>query len=273
MALKTLLTHVRADAGAQFRLKAAVALARDHDALLIGLGANVIPSYLIDPYGVAVADWMPLVAEQQATDLAAAHETFKRLAEGVRSAWITSSELPTLAMARAARAADLLIIGGAPAKRDPYSEVDQGELVVTAGRPVLVVPPTGGELSPRRVMIAWNDSRESRRATADALPLLLLAESIVILALRVKGGLDNARIQADEVAGWLRRQGAAPALTQVGECQSDLIDAEILARAEAAKADLIVAGGYGHNRAAEWVLGGVTRELLRHPPRFVLLSH
>ena len=38
-------------------------------------------------------------------------------------------------------------------------------------------------------------------------------------------------------------------------------------------ADLIVAGGYGHTRLGEWVFGGVTRDLLRTPTGFVLLSH
>jgi len=240
---------------------------------LIGLSAAAVPPYLIDPYGVATADWMPLVADEQAKEAQAAHAAFRLAAEGVRSGWITSDDLPTLAMARAARSADLLIVGGAPAKTDPYSEVDQGELVVTAGRPVLVVPAIGGVLNPRRVLIAWKDGRESRRAVADALPFLLKAESILIVTLCAKGELDQRRREAEDVAGWLGRHGAAPALVQAAEVPTDLIDTEILARAQAAKADLIVAGGYGHSRAAEWILGGVTRSLLQRPPQFVFLSH
>ena len=38
-------------------------------------------------------------------------------------------------------------------------------------------------------------------------------------------------------------------------------------------ADLIVSGAYGHSRAYEWVLGGVTRHLLHACERFVFLSH
>ena len=38
-------------------------------------------------------------------------------------------------------------------------------------------------------------------------------------------------------------------------------------------AGLIVAGGYGHSRLREAVFGGVTRELLRHSPCPLLLSH
>jgi len=273
MTFKTLLTHVRGDAASLTRVATAAALARDLDALLIGLGASAVPPYLIDPYGVAAADWMPAVCEQQAKDLDGAHAAFKHHAEGARHAWLTSKTLPTVAMARHARAADLLIVGGPPVKADPYVEVDAGELVVTAGRPVLVVPATGGALAPRRVLIAWKDNRESRRAVADAAPFLLKAESIVILALCGKGELDATRAQIDEVAGWLKRQGAAPALCQSAEIPGDVVDAEILTRAESTRADLIVAGGFGHSRAAEWILGGVTRSLLRQPSQFVFLSH
>jgi len=38
-------------------------------------------------------------------------------------------------------------------------------------------------------------------------------------------------------------------------------------------ADLLVVGGYGHSPVRELVLGGVTRELLRHMTLPVLMSH
>jgi nucleotide-binding universal stress UspA family protein len=38
-------------------------------------------------------------------------------------------------------------------------------------------------------------------------------------------------------------------------------------------ADLIVMGAYGHSRLQEFVLGGVTREVLKAPFLPVLLSH
>jgi nucleotide-binding universal stress UspA family protein len=38
-------------------------------------------------------------------------------------------------------------------------------------------------------------------------------------------------------------------------------------------AGLLVTGAYGHNRFREWVLGGVTRELLERAPVPVLLAH
>ena len=38
----------------------------------------------------------------------------------------------------------------------------------------------------------------------------------------------------------------------------------MLAEVKEERADLIVAGAYGHSRLGEWAFGGVTRNLLRH---------
>jgi len=273
MAFKTLLTHVGRDQASTLRLQAAAALAGDLGALLIGLAAEAPPPYLLDSFGVATAQWLPVVVEEQAKAALAAHHAFREQTVGVHSAWLSSREPPTQALARHARAADLIVVGGGDEGGPPFCTVKSGELLVTAGRPLLVAPINGGRLTPRRILIAWKDTRESRRAVADALPFLLQAESITIVALCGKGELDETRAQAEDVAGWLKRQGAAPPLCQCAEAPSDLVDAELLAKAEAMRADLVVAGGYGHSRAAEWLVGGVTHTLLRRPDLFVFLSH
>jgi len=43
--------------------------------------------------------------------------------------------------------------------------------------------------------------------------------------------------------------------------------------AEELKAGMVVGGAYGHSRLREWVLGGVTRDLLLQPTRCSLVSH
>jgi nucleotide-binding universal stress UspA family protein len=37
--------------------------------------------------------------------------------------------------------------------------------------------------------------------------------------------------------------------------------------------DVLVAGAYGHSRMREWMLGGVTRDLLLSPQRCALVTH
>lgn len=43
--------------------------------------------------------------------------------------------------------------------------------------------------------------------------------------------------------------------------------------AEERNADVIVAGAYGHGRLREWILGGVTKNLLLRAERCSLMSH
>ena len=47
----------------------------------------------------------------------------------------------------------------------------------------------------------------------------------------------------------------------------------ILAHAADSGADFIVMGGYGHSRLREFILGGVTRSILKSMPVPVLMSH
>lgn len=272
MTYKTLLVHAQPQA--EPRLQAAAALARKCGARVIGLGAEMFePLTMADPYGFASADWLTLMREQIEKDLELAEQVFERSAEGLDHEWRRVVDLPTPSLARAARAADLIVAGGVPDRdRSGYRSADLGELIVTAGRPVLVVPPNGGELSGQRVLVAWKDTREARRATLDALPLLTRAEEVRVVAVVPEDQTEAGQFQVDEVAAWLHRHGA-PAKPQVIAGFDDEAGAQIQLLAAGIDADLIVAGGYGHSRFAEWLLGGVTRTLLTDAAQFVLFSH
>jgi nucleotide-binding universal stress UspA family protein len=51
------------------------------------------------------------------------------------------------------------------------------------------------------------------------------------------------------------------------------VAATLIAQARRLNADLIVMGGYGHSRLREWLLGGVTYELLHQAPVPLLIAH
>jgi nucleotide-binding universal stress UspA family protein len=63
------------------------------------------------------------------------------------------------------------------------------------------------------------------------------------------------------VGGEIWRRARAPAASEILKIVRD------------EKADLIVAGGYGHSRLGEWIFGGVTHEMLAQSPVCCLLSH
>ena len=170
------------------------------------------------------------------------------------------------------RAADILVVGArSEAIVDPCAAADPGDLVMQAGRPLLVVPPAVQWLDFRSVLVAWKDTREARRAIYDALPVLATAKEVTITEIPEQGvRRAEALSHVTDVASWLHGHGIA-ANTLVPESdagtpgQLDKIAATVGAGA-------VIAGAYGHSRLREWILGGVTRHLATGSLRCAFLS-
>jgi nucleotide-binding universal stress UspA family protein len=169
-----------------------------------------------------------------------------------------------------ARSADLIVTGVVPeGAADPSRRLRIGDLVMQAGRPVLVVPSTAERLKLERVAIGWKDTCEARRAVADALPLLQQATRVSVFEIAEDEEHSAARVRCDDVAAWLARHGVT-ADTSVSAAAGNETAAM---RSVIEGADLVVSGAYGHSRVREWVLGGVTRDLLLKGDRFSLVAH
>ena len=174
-------------------------------------------------------------------------------------------------LADAARGADLIVAGAASGWREnAYRDAATGELVVTAGRPVLIAAEKASATLGKRVLLAWKDAREARRAMSDAMPFFKRAEEVVVVEACEGEDLADAGLRVSSVAAALGRHGVK-AVGKVVDTSPNL-DA-IIDQAKAVGADLIVAGGYGHSRLGEWVFGGVTHGLLEQRELAVLLSH
>jgi len=171
------------------------------------------------------------------------------------------------------RTADLLITQPTPhgGLFDPNRYMNVADLVLRAGRPVLVAGQGVTKLDLSSVMIGWNDSREVRRAVEDALPLLRMAGKVTVVEVADDDELSEADVHVKDVAEWLKVHGiTADARVERGGDE----DAVVLAGlAEDLRAGLVVAGAYGHTRLREWVLGGVTRDLLLKNAQCSLISH
>jgi nucleotide-binding universal stress UspA family protein len=193
---------------------------------------------------------------------------------------------PLPALLQRAHAADLLVLGQRdPATRDGLPPGFDSALVVGAGCPLLFLPFAGEPAGcGRRVLVAWSPQRESARALRDALPLLRHADAVEVM--HFAGAADDAQ-PLEPVLAHLRRHGVAATATvrqvrepSIGERMlrsawtPDTTVAEtLLSHAADMDADLLVSGGYGHSRAWELALGGVTRTLLKTMTVPVLMSH
>jgi nucleotide-binding universal stress UspA family protein len=277
MSYKTILVHLDRGKRAADRVELAFGLAGAFDAHLVGLfalSAPRFPSYALAEAGPAVLD---AEARYRAEAGKAAHELFGAAARkhGGSTEWRTSSRDALLAVRLSARYADLVVIGqtepgdGSGIARD-FAE----EVVLGAGRPVLLVPYAGKfPAVGRNVLVAWNTGRESARALSDALPLLARAKAVHLASFNPReGSADHGEVPGADIGLMLARHGVDVTVEQQTSEDTD-VGNQILSRAADLQVDLIVMGAYGHARLRELVLGGVTRTLLETMTVPVLMSH
>ncbi|ALN81038.1 universal stress protein [Lysobacter antibioticus] len=260
-------------------LTLAMALAKSSGARLTALEMVDLPMPMTHPWGLtpdaATADLHAALRERGQINLAKlelrlASECISAEARLVEALY---SEAPRLA-AKQAYDADLTIVAGAIG--DTVESILPHDyfvaLLLESGRPVLVVPPRCVlTVPPRRVVIAWQPTRETARAVHDALPLLTAAESVEVLTVETDDGQD-IEPSARRIVEHLRRHGVE-ASRLVRPALGQTVATALLYYSREMRADLLVAGGYGHSRLREWALGGVTRELLIASDLPVLFGH
>ncbi len=279
MSYATLMVHLNQaaeGAGNESRLAIAADLARRFKAHVIGVAAcDPQPSpYFFGAYGDQVLGEERVRVERELAELST---PFLAAMQGraLSADWRAALAPPARYVTEQARAADLVIVGAQPegGLADPMRELDVADLVMRAGRPVLVVPAGATPLRFDAAVVGWKGTREARRAIRDALPLLCLHRQTIVAAFVEDEDGDEPRCRraANDVAGWLAHHGVN-AQTMV---MPDFGDAarQLEAVASERGADIVVAGAYGHSRFSEWVFGGVTRSLLKRSPRCLLLAH
>jgi nucleotide-binding universal stress UspA family protein len=278
MDYKTILVHLDRGARRSERLELAFALADRCDAHLVGLfalSATRIPSYVrAEPSDTLIA----VQNRQRAEDAREAEAAFRAAMarhRGVKAEWRASNEDALGAARLNARYSDLVIVG--QHERDAEDEAGLApeftdELVLSCGRPVLLVPYAGRfPDAGKRALVAWNASSEAARAIADALPLLARAESVSVVVFETGQAGDHGQEPGADAALYLARHGVKATVSRYGSADID-VGSQILSRAADLSADLIVMGAYGHSRMRELVLGGATRTILESMTAPVLMS-
>jgi nucleotide-binding universal stress UspA family protein len=283
MAFKDLLVHLDGSERSVHRLDYAVGLAERHDAHLSALYIPALvpePEELVRFYSGHVEQF-EAYATMRNVELDRAKQAEARFREALRreglaGEWRFVESLPAETMSLHARYADLAIVGQIDPEHRPSASAARipGDVLLTAGRPVLIVPyiappQTYGE----NVVVAWTATREAARALGDALPFLERAKTVTVLTVNPDRGPDSEPgIPAADIALHLARHGVR-AEAAVTVAKDIAIGDALLNYLFDSGADLLVMGGYGHSRAREAVLGGVTRQILEHMTVPVLMSH
>jgi nucleotide-binding universal stress UspA family protein len=141
-------------------------------------------------------------------------------------------------------------------------------------RAALTKTPSGSAITPLKldhVMVCWDSGRAAARAIGDAMPLLQRAGRIEVVIVTNESGKQD-QIEGADIGTHLARHGLNVELKRIPLGDID-VAATLLSHAADEGVDFIVMGGYGHSRLREFVLGGVTRSILRSMTAPVLMSH
>jgi nucleotide-binding universal stress UspA family protein len=255
----------------------AISMAKAYDAHVVGVAfvfEPVIPGSLL---GGIPTDLIEVQREENAKAAEAAVASFQAAARAAGVSAETRLLDASIAGAsdlfgRIARRFDIAVVGQAQRDQGVSEELLIEGALFGSGRPVIVVPRTQTQaMALDKVMICWDGSRPAARAIGDAMPLLERAKSIEIVV--VTGERDKSgEITGANMKRHLARHGIDVEIKRIPAGQVDAQTA-ILAHAANSGAEFIVMGGYGHSRLREFILGGVTRGILKSMPVPVLMSH
>ncbi len=279
MDFKNLLLHLDHSSGCRNRLDAAFSLARDFDARIEGL--FIVPDYIVPSYVEAQIS-VDLITDVTEKAVARANETlteYRALARdaGVEfDAQVVEGQIIPI-LREHSKYADLMLLGqDQPDDPDNASYGLADALLFEGACACLLVPHTVKIAPPgKRVLLAWNASRESARALREAMPLLARADELVVLSSEpddADPGLAQGHPHAQKLASFLESHGIESVSSGISD--PDLTPSQaIIGQALEMQADLIVMGAYGHARLREIILGGTTRDMLRQTPVPLLLAH
>jgi nucleotide-binding universal stress UspA family protein len=281
MAYKSLLTVATRTDGLLTTVTAAAQIAHVMDAHLDGLALGVDHTQIGYSY---VGSGAVVIAAAMERAEAEAREAEKALnvAIGAQSPTLRSAvesvvtQLGALTdvVASRARYSDLVILPLPYGKDRGIEDEAVTEAALFEGMaPVLIVPPSGmksGE--PKRIIVAWNQSREALVAARRAMPFLRRAEAVQIVVVDPPTHGPERSDPGGLLCQYLVRHGVRAEVSVLARTMPRT--SEVLARqARDIDADLLVMGAYGHSRFREAILGGATRDMLERAEVPVFLAH
>ena len=281
MAYKSILTIAASPDTAARAVEAAGLIARKMDAHLDALGLGVDRTQVGYSYVGSGAVILQVAMERAEEEARQIETTLKSgmAAQGPELRWSVESAVSQMGaltdlVATRARYADLVVLP------KPYGKTQgpEAEAVIEAAMfegmaPVLVVPEKGlTSAEPKRIALAWNQSREAMVAARRALPFLKRAELVTITVIDPPAHGAERSDPGGLLCQLLTRHGVKAEVQVLARTLPRISD--VLARhCRDINADLLVMGAYGHSRFREAILGGATRNMLEQTEVPVFMAH
>ena len=274
--IKDLVANLSGAAPQDFAADYAVSVAKAFGAHVAGIAFVYDPVIPDTVLGGIPTDLIEVQREEHTKAANAAVSRFEAAAKKAAVAATTRVIDGSLAGAattfgRIARRFDISVVGQANPERGAAEELMIEGALFESGRPLIVVPYIQKQgLKLDRVILSLDGGRMAARAIADAMPLLARAKAVDLVIVTERG--KNEEITGATMSEHLARHGVAAAVKRIAKGDIAVQDA-ILDYVADSGADLIVMGGYGHSRLREFILGGVTRSILKSMTVPVLMSH
>ena len=210
--------------------------------------------------------------EEIATRHELPHQSFGQIAAardwGPSAGWHEETGDASNLVAERARFFDFVVLGRSARVIDESSSNTIEAVLARSGRPVLLAPAEAPANIGYVVALAWNGSPQAVRALAASLPLLAAAERILVITV---GDGNNGDIPS--VLDHLAWHGITAKYCHVPATSNESTGILLLNAAHEASADILVMGGYGHQRWREALFGGVTRDIVGTSLVPLLLMH
>lgn len=281
MAYKSLLTVATSADGMSGTVTAAAQIAQKMDAHLDCLALGVDKTQVGYSYVGSGAVVIAAAMERAETDAREA-EAALNSALGAQTPALRSSvesvvtQLGALTDVVAARAryCDLVVLPMPYGKGCGVEDEAVTEAALFEGMaPVLIVPSAGLRTAePKRILVAWNQSREALVAARRAMPFLKRADMVQIVVVDPPTHGSERSDPGGLLCQFLVRHGVHAEVSVLAKTLPRV--SEVLARqARDVDADMLVMGAYGHSRFREAIIGGATRDTLEHAEVPVFLAH
>lgn len=247
------------------------------DALALGVDRTQVGYSYVGSGAVILQVAMDRAEEEARANEKAVQAALAAQGPGLRSATetvVTQLGALTDLVANRARYADLVILP------KPYGKTSgpEAEAVIEASMfegmaPVLVVPESGLKSAlPKRVVLAWNQSREALVSARRAMPFLKQAELVTITVIDPPTHGAERSDPGGLLCQLLVRHGVKAEVSVLARTMPRISD--VLHRAARdLDADMLVMGAYGHSRFREAILGGATRNMLEQAEIPVFMAH
>lgn len=270
---RTIALHLPSLAASDRLIDFATPIARRFGAKLTGV--HVLPTVVVYADATVSMGTEFIVAQQETfqADAERIEAAFrdKAAAAGIDHAWLggDAANEPTMrTVADRCQASDLVICAQYEESIPAAAGYSPDEMVLSVGRPVVVVPTAGASAAiGRRILIGWNGKREAARAAFDAIALAEEGAAVRIATIDGKGESSAAALREALGLHGLHVELAAE------KAEGQTIAERLFASAADFGADLVAIGAYSRSRIRETVFGGTSSRVLRDPKLPVLAAH